>query len=239
MYPVAACRGHTPLSSVTFTPTDVAGLKLWLKGDGVFWQDGARTTPATADGDPVGAWDDASGEDNHATQATANARPLLKLNVKNGLPVVRFDGTDDFLSSLLTVAQPGTVFIVASRSATGERHMIDGTTELARWLVGGDVGGNWVIYAGSVVTTSAQDTNWHLHTAVFDGASSSHRVDAASAGSGDAGALALTNPLIGAGQGHILFHQGDIAEVLIYDSALGTTDRDSVEAYLDAKYSIF
>jgi hypothetical protein len=60
---------------VPFAPTDLTGLQFWFKADGTLWQDSARTTAATADADPVGAWDDASGNANNATQATAGTRP--------------------------------------------------------------------------------------------------------------------------------------------------------------------
>lgn len=39
-----------------------------------------------------------SGEGNHATQATESYRPLYKINGLNGKPVVRFGGSDDYLS---------------------------------------------------------------------------------------------------------------------------------------------
>lgn len=58
------------------------------------FQDAARSTPATADADPVGGWADQSGSGNNASQSTDAKRPVLKLNVLNGFPVVRFDGAD-------------------------------------------------------------------------------------------------------------------------------------------------
>lgn len=88
--------------SSAFSPLSLSPV-LWLKADGVVWQDSARTTLATADGDPVGAWDDASGNGNHVLQATASKRPLLKTSggaTGTGSKRVLFDGVDDFLQLL-------------------------------------------------------------------------------------------------------------------------------------------
>ncbi len=72
---------------------------VWLS-TGTLWQDSARTTPAVLDDADVGSWDDASGNGNHAQQATSGKRPILKTNILNGHPVVRFDGSDDILTLL-------------------------------------------------------------------------------------------------------------------------------------------
>lgn len=59
------------------------------------FQDSAGTTPVTEDGQPVGKILDKSGRNNHASQATAAARPLYKTS--GGLHWLQFDGVDDGL----------------------------------------------------------------------------------------------------------------------------------------------
>jgi hypothetical protein len=58
------------------------------------WQDSARTTPGAVDS-PVGAIDDKSGNGNHMTQATANARPILRQS--GSLYYLERDGSNDEL----------------------------------------------------------------------------------------------------------------------------------------------
>lgn len=58
-------------------PSDYAGLEFHYQYNTGYWQDSARTTPATAGGDPIGAWDDQSGNARHATQVTNARRPTL------------------------------------------------------------------------------------------------------------------------------------------------------------------
>lgn len=51
-----------------YDPSDISTL----------WQDSARTTPVTADGDPVGCIEDLSGNGNHMIQTSAANKPLYK-----------------------------------------------------------------------------------------------------------------------------------------------------------------
>lgn len=61
------------------------------------FQDSAGTTPVTAAGQPVGLMLDKSGRGNHATQATAAARPTYQTS--GGLHWLAFDGVDDFMAT--------------------------------------------------------------------------------------------------------------------------------------------
>ena len=62
------------------------------------FQDSAGTTPVTAVEQPVGKILDKSGRGNHATQATAAKRPVLKQDA-NGKYYLLFDGVDDALAT--------------------------------------------------------------------------------------------------------------------------------------------
>jgi len=103
-----------------FDPRKLPGLQLWLRADAVVYQDAARTTRATLDGDPVGGWADQSGSSNHVSQATAGKRPTLKFAIQNGRAVVRNDGVDDLLVGTLALTQPLTVFLAGSKPSSKE-----------------------------------------------------------------------------------------------------------------------
>lgn len=62
------------------------------------FQDSAGSTPVTAVGQPVGRILDKSGRGNHATQATAAARPVLQQDA-NGKYYLAFDGVDDSMAT--------------------------------------------------------------------------------------------------------------------------------------------
>jgi len=99
-----------------FTPASISGLQLWLDASdsSTLYQNSNGTTAATADGDPVGYWADKSGNGRHATQSDGTKRPTLKLNIQNGKPVIRYDGTNDFsqLASTLASNTNHTIFFV-------------------------------------------------------------------------------------------------------------------------------
>jgi hypothetical protein len=68
------------------------------------FQDSAGTTAAAVDS-PVGRINDKSGNGNHATQATAAARPILRQD-GSGRLYLEFDGVDDELRASFAIAQP-------------------------------------------------------------------------------------------------------------------------------------
>ena len=69
------------------------------------FQDTAGTIPVTAAGQTVARINDKSGNNNHATQATAAARPIYQVD-GNGRGYLAFDGVDDFL--VTPAITPGT-----------------------------------------------------------------------------------------------------------------------------------
>lgn len=91
--------------NTAWKPTDVAGCKLWLKADAGITKDGS---------DYVSAWADQSGNGNDASQGTGTNQPLWVDTQLNGKPVIRFDGINDYLKSVLnaSITQPMTVFII-------------------------------------------------------------------------------------------------------------------------------
>jgi len=85
--PSALFAGGT--EGVWYGPSDLSTL----------FQDSAGTTPVTASGQPVGLTLDKSGNDNHATQATAAARPTYQ----TGPARATLDKVDDRLSVTVPV----------------------------------------------------------------------------------------------------------------------------------------
>jgi hypothetical protein len=241
-------RSTRPASGAAFTPTQVAGLKLWLEADGTLWQDSARTTSAAADGDPVGAWDDGSGLANHATQATSTKRPTLKLAIQNGRPVVRFDGVDDFLAVAASLTlKPASVFVACSATSFVVRALLgqaaSGTGALGFRFESGTnltvkVVGIGTIASAPVVTSAGAAFQVGLtYTAGGVYAVYYDRVQK-STGTSNSPAVGAGAPSIASGYGNGENWPGDIYEFLVYDSALSDPDRQSVEDYLKGKWNL-
>lgn len=216
-----------------FNPAHVAGLTLWLKADAGLYQDAAKTTPATSDGDVVGAWEDQSGNGSDATQATTSKKPLLKLGIVNSKPVVRFDGVDDQLDT-------ANQFYVRQYYAAF-------TSLVTPYNDFGTVLGNLALLGNRLGCFNSGNTNWYttpFPVAVWRNAVSLispfnmapvnvFMLETVSA----ANPNALRGYQVG-GQEGTRHGNLDIAEVLGYDSVLSTTNRQAVESYLDAKYNI-
>lgn len=99
--------GTVPANVIAMTPspTSLPGIECWHEiGLGGLFQDSTgTTTPAVADGDPIGYVPDRSGNGNHLTQATAGNRPLLRPTGVGGAPSGQLDGLGDNWTMGITV----------------------------------------------------------------------------------------------------------------------------------------
>lgn len=230
------------------TPTSVSGLLFWYNPDGSLWKESSRSTAATADGDEIGAWDDASSNADHATQGVAGLLPILKTGVNgvDGHNVVRFDGTNDQLTATGAEGgrKPFTFFALVKLNGTSQ----NGT------VIGGPVGGIQV----DVNASAGQVRLMHQSTALI-GAKSTALADATATilcvsysgtgvwtwytkanvanGTGTQNVTPTSGTLyLGAADGSSTFFKGDMGDVFMFDSVLGSSDRQSMLDYLTSKY---
>jgi lysophospholipase L1-like esterase len=119
--PVTVTSSYDPATlfsgaaGVFFDPNDAASV----------WQDSAGTVAGVV-GQPVGRLSDKSGNGNHATQATAAARPLLKAD-PSGKRYVIGDGVDDWLRANFAMTGNWTrVSLIRVHRWTANAHMIGG-----------------------------------------------------------------------------------------------------------------
>jgi hypothetical protein len=229
-------------------PSDIDGLVMWLKADAI---------TGLVNNDPVTTWEDQSASGaNDVTQATAGFKPVYKTNIINGKPVVRFDGTDDFLQIAKTFDvllgsddSPWTIIVVFKSSsindgilcgATGWDHglMQQGATSVRAQLFNAarteafqsDVGG-------------LNQTAFHIATGRSEGPLGS--LTAFLNGIADATPATLPgdvdqsgwNVSVG-GLENLKWFNGDIAEVLFFNHALTNKERQQVEYYLAQKYAL-
>jgi len=236
-----ACMSGASLVS----PASISGLTAWYKADGTLWQDSARTTPAVLDADPVGAWDDASGNGNHLTQATTTKRGTLKLNIKSGKPIIRFDGVDDNLRSAAfgaALSQPYTtlaVYTMRAYNAADSKVIYTGLADSPQWA---DITAFWRMFAGTAVNTVlVPDANWHVNSAEWNGASSKYRLDggtettiSSTVGAGTMTGAILATTSTGTTPGDL-----DFAEFLVYSGALTTKNKTDLFTYLNSRWGVY
>lgn len=233
-----------------FTRDTISGLVTWLKADAL----------AQADGTAVASWTDSSMSANHFIQATGAKQPTFKTAIVGGRPVVRFDGVDDGLASAASVdlsASTGlTVFVVMSATSGSDRAIAEMSTDTNgqtdSWILhraaSDKVGSYHKGVAPSVFeSTRTLTTTPRIAVATMDrtlsSAESTVWVDGDSAGSrfldGDiTGTFGNRTVYMGARAGTSLFLAGDVAEFGIYNRALSTGERTTLQNYLSAKYGI-
>lgn len=213
--------------AAAWTPTDIAGLQLWL--------DASQITGLN-DGDSVATWPDASGNGHDATQATASKQPTYQTNEVNGKPAVQTDGVDDFIRSTFATAQPFTRFSVWSVSLPSFNHILGGVAaNVALWCPSPNA---MQLYAGTFgPVASVSSSTWVLVVECYDGASSFIEVGGART-TGNPSTGSPGGVTIGADNGGNANTSGKYAEVLHYAGRLSDGDISTLVTYLNTKYGL-
>lgn len=221
-------RARINYDSAGFSPDSLSGLKLWLKADAL----------ALSDNDAVASWTDSSGLGNHAAQATEAKKPTYKTAIQNGKPVIRFDGTDDHLACPAITAASGltgfVVYKITTAVSFGMTFVVgQGTLELRQ---ASGVGGLITLFSSGTITDGT-GTAWHVCSFSNNGVNLTELwVDGTSIGT-TANTAASGTPSIGDRIAGGFPLNGDVAEVLLYDSSLSIANRQAVESYLKTKYA--
>jgi hypothetical protein len=234
-------HGYTSTTSFTvpsspFTPYQLPLMSAWYKADAIT----GLTTGAS-----VATWLDSSGSGRSLTQATGANQPTYQTGVVNSLPVVRFDGTNDYLrvtSAFATSAR--TAFCVAKTDATGNYGIFDGINgnDVMRLSAGSTLYYSMSGGAGSAVSSLGTpsvtpDTSWHIFACVFDD-TGTLRVNGGAGHTTTVGEVAPEGLTVGNSGFLNAPLDGDIAEFLLYDYALSLDEINAIGAYLGTKYAI-
>jgi hypothetical protein len=224
------------VGSGAFDPNTIAGLIGWWKAD--------DAASITASGGNVSQWNNKKTSATvHLVQATGANQPNTGTRTQNGLNVIDFNGTSDAMRAPWgsTLAQPFTVFVVAaSDSVAAQRGMCDASGGAASdsLLMYHPPGSTWAIYAGASVSSGVTaNTAAHVHTGLFNAASSQMWTDATAGSAANAGLRDMATLAVGTEEPGTNLWDGWIAEVIVYNAALNSTDRGTVQAALKTKWA--
>lgn len=234
-----------------WTPRRLTGLKLWL---------GASQITGLADGDPVATWPDLSGQANHATQATGSKRPTYKTGIINGLPVVRFDGVDDFLACGTHIDLSGACTAIAVAMFTGVAatqavfsdynaagtvaQIVTTVTSAAKNRVLHANGGSMdAVGSASLTAATYYALTWTRSSGADPFGYAAYRNGAAesltASGTSAVPSASFGSTTIGrAGDFSGQYLGGDMAEVIVLNRAFSTAERQKTERYLGQKYAL-
>ena len=218
-------------------------LQLWLKAnEGV--EEAAND--AAENLDPVLNWVDQTQHNNTATQNTVTNQPIFTENAINFNPVIDFDGINHNLLSTITPAATMTVFAVAEGRNTTTKHLLNlngggGAVSLAQTnatTVSSDYSDG--TSSGNINTTITNGAPFLLNYDFISGSNSQLFNNGISAGTTSTNAYILP-ATVTAGIGTDptttdKIWDGGIAELIVYNKAFTTTERNQVESYLAIKY---
>lgn len=233
-----------------FNPATISGLQLWLDAadSATLFDSTSGGNLVTSDNAAVARWEDKSGNARHAIQATANARPLLKTAIKNFKNVLRFDGANDFIDiSSIQIPQPYTIFAAFIFRNNGS-YLLDKTNGTNRvaigWNSSGSVQDNGKLFYYSGGNLAPQDSQSSasvnlILSASFNGELSFMKKNGSQILSGNTGTAPIDSMRFANSFGLSTPCNGDLYEILIYNSALSQPQIQSVEAYLNTKWAIY
>jgi hypothetical protein len=220
---------------------------LWLDAS-----DSSSYTIATG----VSEWRDKSGNNRTFSQSTGNNQPTVATNAQNGRSVFAFDGTNDSMQgpagfsltsthTVIAVVRPDVRKIAGLLSGSVTQSNLiygDGSssfsgTKFGAFGVGRAVYGGGTISAGSfqvfaaVCFGSTLPTNLSMFT---NGTGGTASVETA----GAAPNVAMTASLLIGNTQVNQFWDGDIAELIIWDRAIASSERATAERAMGKKWGI-
>lgn len=212
---------------------------------GSLFQNTAGTTSATADGDPIGRWNDLTVNANNMTQGTGTKRPTLKANAKNGKNTVLFDGVDDFLAGAVVASTSYTLFVVYKNPTTNSVLVSNGVTNTNGFAVIRNVSDQRrLLYGGSNVLDDGSATaNFEIMSAKKLSGTSTLRINGSGVSltnSSSALVLPATSITLGAATGGGSNAANcEIGEFIFFNSGLTLAQEQQVEAYLNSKWAVY
>jgi hypothetical protein len=230
-----------------FSPDALTNLYVWYKADGTLWQNSARTTPAVANNDPVGAWDDASPNAKHVLQGSDLARPTYKTGGPNSKPYVTANNGPFLTASGLAGWTGGvTVFMVANGagSTPGADFWLSFGSGDTKAIIAGFEGSGMVEWYDTPRTNvgSCDGSTWAVYEFVDLGTGAA--ASAIGLKNGTATETLTGSSKVFGTTMHLFITTGgspavaNFAEVIAYKEGKGTVDRAAVRSYLGTKYGI-
>ncbi|MFA6979290.1 MAG: T9SS type A sorting domain-containing protein [Ignavibacteriaceae bacterium] len=236
---VAATTQSSAKKIFLSTAIPTTNLKLHLRSD-------LAVTSATS---AVSNWGDVSGFDNDASQSTSANQPTLVSNSMNGNPVIRFNGTNSKLTlptsaTLGIQGNPYEMFIVAKSSSSSIQFLVSGNaTEQFEYHLSG-VGVRFIPITSAYLDLGSSgaftDGNAHIFSGRASSSGGAVRVDGTDGGTSSANILSSNSGALqlGVRSDGTYYFNGDIAEVIFYNTNLSTSDRSTVEHYLANRYGV-
>jgi hypothetical protein len=247
MVPSGPVPPPTPTPTPSSLPTNLPkGMMLWL----------ANNAGVVATGSAVNLWEDQSGNANNAVQSIGASAPVL-VNGGNGQQALRFNGSSTFMSiSSLPIDGLTGMAIFTVSSCSADTTASYGTYPLLNWpetaYWGATFFGTYRSFSefrfgtmqvgneNNVSMAFNRTNSFGLNEWTHSGATDSMFLNGQTVTT-----LTGKSPNIaGVGMSAIIgrqassYYPGDVSEIIVYNRALSTAERQAVEQYLMTKYHL-
>ena len=216
---------QTQQVNVGFDPSSFVGLGLWLRGDSGITVDANKN---------VSVWKDYSGNGNDAKQSSLSSEPLLvdSIGLLNNKPLLRFNGTSDFMAFNEMDSIRDCFFVVKHRTGNQDYAPLLGDANAH------DFHGGTGAYLFSSGNTSSSIMNGEVQ---LDG----YSVSTISVLKPTIYSIVSIYPLASLIAEYVTNDRnvggrkwdGDFAEIILYNRQLDSTERVGVAQYLRSKYA--
>ena len=231
------------------------GLTLWMDGADIstMYQLSGETNPVTADSDPVGMWVDKSVNAREATQLLDGVfRPTYQTDIQNGRSAVYANGSQwifwvgqvvaaptsqtVFLAMLNPVDESSAAVYCDSQTSSDRIALISNTTTASptHSVYDGISGGATILTNIAKVSPGAVQIMLRRDNTSLEAYLNGVIQDSATIASSSKNSQVM----LFVQHGGLSKFTGYILEVLVYEHALATADRESVDAYLADKWGL-
>lgn len=232
---LAAALGAVMFHPAAAHAAPAAGADMWVSAD----------VSVTVNNGKVSVWADRTGNGHTASMATVVRQPSLVNGALNGLPVIRFAGSQSLYLNSFINPNHFTVFIVGKNSKPTESYSMilgpggNSPNNQIRWENGSQ---SLVVGTGNNLPTTVSSIGntrvYHALAVRYDGSTLRVYRDGNLVSTR---ALTTSGPftLASIGSWYSSYYLiGDLAEIISYSSALSDADRTATDSYLRSKYAL-
>jgi hypothetical protein len=192
--------------------------------------------------DKVSAWADQSVHGYNQAQANGDLQPIWTADQLNGLPVIVFNGIDDYMQSTFgaTYAQPNTIVLVGKWvTKAGLEVCLDGIDNNNFNSLRDRNLNKYALFAGNNVNSATLITgNYETVVAIFNGASSEIILDGVSIMTDNPGNKSTTGLTIGAGYDGSSPANIFVAALFGFNRAADATLLAAIAAHVNSRWGL-
>ncbi len=224
-----------------WTPADLTGVAMWL--------DAADASKVVLNGSTVSQWTDKTTNGRDLVQATAENQPTFVSNGFNGLPTLRFDGTNDHFGSrsMPRTGDLNVISVLRPQNKSGDYHNVfdSGASGPMLWVRGSpNVANTWELNTGTgLVSTNtwagvAQVVGVRVRTATTPYLGIWVNGTSDGSGNGNTGTFANPTNFSFFNRSGAQAFLGDVSEMVWIDGTLTDADRERLEGHLAWKWGL-